>query len=200
MAQSTRSTELDRDTGHISVGPPDRADAGRHPASATQRTATVERSEGDVDVDLIDQVEIDLTDDGDLDARVETADAVVYDDRVYDDHVDIDLVAEEHRGDTLVDDAIAIIPDGRLRYDGPRVHAKPASLGYRIAKRGLDLVLGLTGLVLFSPLIAVLSLATRLESKGPAFFAGSGDFDLPSQPSTVEDRTLDDQSRHHCLQ
>jgi exopolysaccharide biosynthesis polyprenyl glycosylphosphotransferase len=41
----------------------------------------------------------------------------------------------------------------------------------RVAKRGLDLVLGGALLILASPVIAVAALAVRLGSKGPAFFS-----------------------------
>ena len=43
-------------------------------------------------------------------------------------------------------------------------------LGYRAAKRSLDIVAAVTGLVLTLPLLLLLALAIRLEGKGPVFF------------------------------
>jgi lipopolysaccharide/colanic/teichoic acid biosynthesis glycosyltransferase len=46
----------------------------------------------------------------------------------------------------------------------------PTSLGYRFAKRALDVVVAAVGLAIFLPLIGVLVLLTRLDSPGPAIF------------------------------
>ncbi|MFN8036731.1 MAG: sugar transferase [Acidimicrobiia bacterium] len=47
---------------------------------------------------------------------------------------------------------------------------REVSAGYLIAKRALDLAVGVPALVLTSPIMAALSLATRFDSPGPAFF------------------------------
>jgi lipopolysaccharide/colanic/teichoic acid biosynthesis glycosyltransferase len=43
-------------------------------------------------------------------------------------------------------------------------------LGYRVAKRTLDLVLSLLGLLLVSPVLALVAIAVKLESRGPVLF------------------------------
>ncbi|HTI29817.1 MAG TPA: sugar transferase [Methylomirabilota bacterium] len=43
-------------------------------------------------------------------------------------------------------------------------------LGYRIAKRSLDLAASLLGLVLVSPILALVAIAVKLESRGPVLF------------------------------
>ena len=43
-------------------------------------------------------------------------------------------------------------------------------LGYRVAKRSLDLAASLLGLVLVSPILAVVAIAVKLESRGPILF------------------------------
>jgi len=43
-------------------------------------------------------------------------------------------------------------------------------LGYRVAKRSLDLAASLLGLVLVSPILAVVAVAVKLESPGPVLF------------------------------
>ena len=43
-------------------------------------------------------------------------------------------------------------------------------LGYRVAKRSLDLAASLLGLVLASPILAVVAVAVKLESHGPVLF------------------------------
>jgi len=50
------------------------------------------------------------------------------------------------------------------------VPVAPTPAGYRIAKRTLDLVLALLGLVLASPILAVVAAAVKLESHGPILF------------------------------
>ena len=73
----------------------------------------------------------------------------------------------------LVDGATAI-PGGRLEdFEGIRlqslVYGPDRTLGF-IAKRLMDLVGGVAGLVLFSPLIAIAAIAIRLDDRGPIFF------------------------------
>jgi lipopolysaccharide/colanic/teichoic acid biosynthesis glycosyltransferase len=46
----------------------------------------------------------------------------------------------------------------------------PTRAGYRIAKRGLDLVASLLGLVLVSPILLLVAAAVKLESRGPVLF------------------------------
>lgn len=41
---------------------------------------------------------------------------------------------------------------------------------YKIVKRGLDVIFASVGLVLLSPIFAIIALAIKLESKGPVFF------------------------------
>lgn len=48
--------------------------------------------------------------------------------------------------------------------------AVPDSLGYRIGKRCIDLVLALVGLVLLLPLVPVIVVLIALDSKGPVLF------------------------------
>ena len=43
-------------------------------------------------------------------------------------------------------------------------------LGYRVAKRSLDLAASLLGLVLASPILAVVAVSVKLESRGPVLF------------------------------
>src|SRR5262249_61151229 len=40
----------------------------------------------------------------------------------------------------------------------------------RLAKRGMDLLLGVIGLVVLSPLLGLLAIAIRLTSPGPVFY------------------------------
>ena len=46
----------------------------------------------------------------------------------------------------------------------------PTPLGYRVAKRTLDLAASLLGLVVVSPILAVVAIAVKLESRGPILF------------------------------
>jgi lipopolysaccharide/colanic/teichoic acid biosynthesis glycosyltransferase len=50
------------------------------------------------------------------------------------------------------------------------VPVAPTPMGYRIAKRCLDLAVSSTGLVLTSPVMLVIAAAVRLESPGPILF------------------------------
>ncbi len=73
----------------------------------------------------------------------------------------------------LVDGATAI-PGGRLEdFEGIRlqslVYGPDRTLGL-IAKRLVDIVGGITGLVLLSPLIVAAAVAIRADSRGPVFF------------------------------
>jgi len=43
-------------------------------------------------------------------------------------------------------------------------------LGYRVAKRSLDLAASLLGLVLVAPILALVAIAVKLESRGPVLF------------------------------
>jgi lipopolysaccharide/colanic/teichoic acid biosynthesis glycosyltransferase len=43
-------------------------------------------------------------------------------------------------------------------------------LGYRVAKRSLDLAASLLGLILASPILALVAVAVKLESRGPVLF------------------------------
>jgi lipopolysaccharide/colanic/teichoic acid biosynthesis glycosyltransferase len=45
-----------------------------------------------------------------------------------------------------------------------------AAMPRRAAKRGMDLLLSVAGLLLFAPLMAALALAIKLDSPGPVFF------------------------------
>ncbi|MDR7184917.1 exopolysaccharide biosynthesis polyprenyl glycosylphosphotransferase [Microbacterium trichothecenolyticum] len=66
---------------------------------------------------------------------------------------------------------------------GPRIHTRPVaglplihvetpkfSRGQRIAKRTMDLVMSVAGVVLVSPLLAFLAISVRLTSEGPVLF------------------------------
>jgi lipopolysaccharide/colanic/teichoic acid biosynthesis glycosyltransferase len=50
------------------------------------------------------------------------------------------------------------------------VPVAPTPAGYRIAKRSLDLVASLLGLLLASPVLVVVAAAVKLESRGPVLF------------------------------
>ena len=50
------------------------------------------------------------------------------------------------------------------------VPVAPTPTGYRLAKRTLDLAASATGLLLTSPILAVVALAVKLESRGPILF------------------------------
>lgn len=56
--------------------------------------------------------------------------------------------------------------NSRLLDDAPREYSLP----YRLIKRSFDILASGTALVLLSPLLAVLCLLIRLDSKGPALF------------------------------
>ena len=46
----------------------------------------------------------------------------------------------------------------------------PTPVGYRLAKRTLDLIAALLGLLLTSPILLIVALALKLESRGPILF------------------------------
>lgn len=46
----------------------------------------------------------------------------------------------------------------------------PAAFGFRVAKRAMDLVLTGLGLIAIWPLLALIALAIRLDTRGPVFF------------------------------
>jgi lipopolysaccharide/colanic/teichoic acid biosynthesis glycosyltransferase len=50
------------------------------------------------------------------------------------------------------------------------VPVAPTPPGYRLAKRTLDLVASMLGLLLASPILAVVAVAVKLESRGPVLF------------------------------
>ena len=50
------------------------------------------------------------------------------------------------------------------------VPVAPTPAGYRLAKRALDIAWSLIGLILISPILAVLAIAVKLESRGPVLF------------------------------
>ena len=50
------------------------------------------------------------------------------------------------------------------------VPAAPTPVGYRLAKRSLDLVASMIGLILVSPILAIVAAAVKLESHGPVLF------------------------------
>jgi Sugar transferases involved in lipopolysaccharide synthesis len=52
----------------------------------------------------------------------------------------------------------------------PTVPVSPTPAGYRFAKRALDVIGSTIGLVLTSPVLALVALAIRLESPGPVLF------------------------------
>ena len=52
----------------------------------------------------------------------------------------------------------------------PTVPVSPTPAGYRFAKRALDVIGSTIGLVLTSPVLALVALAVRLESPGPVLF------------------------------
>ena len=52
----------------------------------------------------------------------------------------------------------------------PTVPVSPTPAGYRSAKRALDVIGSTIGLVLTSPVLALVALAVRLESPGPVLF------------------------------
>ena len=50
------------------------------------------------------------------------------------------------------------------------VPTAPTPPGYRVAKRSLDLATSLIGLILASPILALVAIAVKLESRGPVLF------------------------------
>jgi lipopolysaccharide/colanic/teichoic acid biosynthesis glycosyltransferase len=52
----------------------------------------------------------------------------------------------------------------------PTVPVSPTPAGYRFAKRSLDVIGSTVGLVLTSPVLALVALAVKLESPGPVLF------------------------------
>jgi lipopolysaccharide/colanic/teichoic acid biosynthesis glycosyltransferase len=46
----------------------------------------------------------------------------------------------------------------------------PTPLGYRVAKRSLDLAASIVGLLLASPILALVAIGVKLESRGPVLF------------------------------
>jgi lipopolysaccharide/colanic/teichoic acid biosynthesis glycosyltransferase len=50
------------------------------------------------------------------------------------------------------------------------VEVRPLSLTERCLKRGLDIVVSATGLILLSPLMGLIALAVKLTSPGPVFY------------------------------
>jgi lipopolysaccharide/colanic/teichoic acid biosynthesis glycosyltransferase len=50
------------------------------------------------------------------------------------------------------------------------VPTAPTAPGYRVAKRGLDLATSVVGLVVASPILALVAIAVKLESRGPVLF------------------------------
>jgi lipopolysaccharide/colanic/teichoic acid biosynthesis glycosyltransferase len=62
-------------------------------------------------------------------------------------------------------------PDVRIgRASSLIVPVAPTPVGYRLAKRSLDLVASSLGLILVSPVLAIVAAAVRLESHGPVLF------------------------------
>lgn len=112
-----------------------------------------------------------LAESGNVDRIIVTDSRLAHEER-------LELVEACHRRGVLCD----FVPDlfevmmGRVRVeeiDGvPLVGAKLHPLGrwQRVQKRGLDLLLSGTALLLFAPLFAILAFAVRLDSKGPVFF------------------------------
>jgi lipopolysaccharide/colanic/teichoic acid biosynthesis glycosyltransferase len=58
----------------------------------------------------------------------------------------------------------------RIRGAPLLVPVAPTPLGYRVAKRSLDLVASVLGLLLASPILAVVAAAVKFESRGPVLF------------------------------
>jgi len=50
------------------------------------------------------------------------------------------------------------------------VPTAPTRVGYRVAKRSLDLTASVIGLLLVSPILALVAIAVKLESRGPVLF------------------------------
>lgn len=80
------------------------------------------------------------------------------------------------QGELLAPEMDALGPLGSARF-GDRttliVSVGPLSMQNRALKRGLDLALALTALVALAPLMALVAIAVKLESKGPVFFVQS---------------------------
>src|SRR5262245_45704773 len=53
---------------------------------------------------------------------------------------------------------------------GIEFHRAPLSVSERIAKRTLDLIVALVGIVLLAPMFLIIALAIKLDSRGPALF------------------------------
>ncbi|HET9498156.1 MAG TPA: sugar transferase, partial [Candidatus Limnocylindria bacterium] len=51
------------------------------------------------------------------------------------------------------------------------VPAAPTATGYRLAKRSLDIVGALVGLLITSPVLGLVAVAVKLDSPGPVLFS-----------------------------
>lgn len=71
--------------------------------------------------------------------------------------------AETGTGAASVAATLAAVPVGA-------VEVRPLSLPERCLKRGLDIVVSAAGLILLSPLIALIALVVKLTSPGPVFY------------------------------
>lgn len=69
------------------------------------------------------------------------------------------------------DDEAASRAVGRIAdFDLMQVSGAKERSGYLMAKRALDLTLGIAGLIALAPLMAIVAVAIRLDSPGPVFF------------------------------
>jgi lipopolysaccharide/colanic/teichoic acid biosynthesis glycosyltransferase len=50
------------------------------------------------------------------------------------------------------------------------IQPKPLSLADRLAKRLFDLIVALFGLMMLSPILAIVAVLIKLDSPGPVFF------------------------------
>jgi lipopolysaccharide/colanic/teichoic acid biosynthesis glycosyltransferase len=64
------------------------------------------------------------------------------------------------------------------------VPTAPTPPGYRVAKRSLDLATSVIGLILASPILALVAIAVKLESRGPVLFRQER-LGLGGQPFTL---------------
>lgn len=71
-----------------------------------------------------------------------------------------------------------------MQYPGPRAVAAKPSGAYAVVRRGIDLAVSGTLLILLAPLLAAVAIAIRLDSPGPALFRqrrigrGSAEFEI----------------------
>jgi len=85
------------------------------------------------------------------------------------------------------------------------VPVAPTLLSYRVAKRSLDLAASLLGLILLSPILALVAIGVKLESRGPILFRqerlglGGRPFTLYKFRSMFDSAAAQERHRDHAI-